>query len=321
MAIRQTYKLPDTATVAGFKDWASDVGAGMVAAGWQQTTDTGQVNWTTFNPSQPLAQNGTFGYEIFKSTDALSSTCPIYVKFFYSTRNYSTSPNNSPMIYVAVGTGSDGYGNLTAMSTGTMGSNGGIAGFNGSSAVTLRVEQNMSWYGSGGSFALALFGHQGYQVNAAQVLVVERSHDSSGNDTDEYFTVVFYSFNYSMMTSYFKPVATGSGGGYTQWISNQGSFILPDGGSSSYAVGSAAWSPCFPHPGRVGYPMRMLAGFKAGDVGDNTIVQTQIYGVTQNYLTFRQANHLTAMLPGGSNQQANSNSNYATIGLRWDEAA
>lgn len=321
MPIRQSYVLPDTATTAGYKSWAQDVGAALTAAGWVQTADANQINWSTYNPTNPIPVNSTQGFEIWRSNDALSSTCPMYLKIFYAVRNNTTAPNNAPFIYLQFGFGSDGNGTLIGPfgPTGVWGNGVGLNGFNGGSAVTVRTEQSISWTVSGGSFAMVLFGHQNFNntVDAAQMLVVERSCDSSGNYTDEYVTVWFTGYQNTQVQTFGKPVSVGSNGGLIgPYISGTGCFILPDGNGSAAGLGGVGWSPYFPQIGKVGNPMRLIGGFKSANVGDNQIVQANLYGVTQNFLTYRHQ-YLTAMLPGGRNQQNNS-VNFTTIGIRWE---
>lgn len=91
----------DHTSTAGFRTWGSELNAKFAAVGMVQTTDTGQINWST---TTVPAANTIAGYEIWK----LSSS-NLYFKIQYGTGNATTAPE----IQLQVGTGSNGTGTLT----------------------------------------------------------------------------------------------------------------------------------------------------------------------------------------------------------------
>lgn len=93
---------------AGFRAWAQELDAAFVAAGWVNTTDTGQVDLTTM--LRP-ATNTVAGYKIYYYNDSLHGSAPIYMKVEYGTGAGATVP----AWFVTSGAGSDGAGNLTGI--------------------------------------------------------------------------------------------------------------------------------------------------------------------------------------------------------------
>jgi hypothetical protein len=94
------------ATDAEFRaiaDFISDV----FGLGWVQTSDTGQINLTTV--ARPGATNTSAGYQVWRMDDTLQATKPVYLKIEYGTGGSTAVAS----IWVTIGTGSDGAGNIT----------------------------------------------------------------------------------------------------------------------------------------------------------------------------------------------------------------
>lgn len=91
-----------------FRAWGSAMSAQLAAAGWIQTSDTGQINWVTVtNPGSSVVA----GYEIWRMNDALQSSAPIFMKIEYAT----SAVANTPAIWVTLGSGSNGTGTLSGV--------------------------------------------------------------------------------------------------------------------------------------------------------------------------------------------------------------
>lgn len=99
-------------TDAEFRAWGSEFSSKLAAVGLTQTSDTGQINWTTV--TRPGA-NTDAGYEVWRFNDTMQSTAPIFLKFFFGTGNTT----GAPRIRVEIGTGSNGSGTLTGTGSGT----------------------------------------------------------------------------------------------------------------------------------------------------------------------------------------------------------
>ena len=94
------------ATDADFRNWGSMFSSALAAVGMVQTSDTGQINWST---ATRAASGGTAGYEIWRMDDAMQSVFPVFIKFEYG----SMSSNSIPGMRITVGSGSNGSGSIT----------------------------------------------------------------------------------------------------------------------------------------------------------------------------------------------------------------
>jgi hypothetical protein len=101
-------------TDADFRAWGSALSAAMQTCGLLQATDTGQINWVTV--ARPVGNNTVAGYEIYKFTDALQATSPVFIKLEYGTGSTSTN-FGAPALWLTVGQGSNGAGTLTGVLT------------------------------------------------------------------------------------------------------------------------------------------------------------------------------------------------------------
>jgi hypothetical protein len=108
MATYTTTAVITNDTAEHYAAWGSAVHAGMAGAGLTQTADSGQVVWGSVN-AVPGAGT-TPHYEVWRFSDALQSTKPVFLKVLYGTNSGGAA---TPYIAVSVGTGSDGAGALT----------------------------------------------------------------------------------------------------------------------------------------------------------------------------------------------------------------
>src|SRR4051794_36475295 len=76
---------------ANFRAWVSAMIAAIVAGGWVQTSDTGQINTSTV--LAPLVVSTSQGYAIFRSNDTGGSLNEYYIKLeFGSGATSATRP-------------------------------------------------------------------------------------------------------------------------------------------------------------------------------------------------------------------------------------
>jgi len=93
---------------ASLRAWGKQVSDTLLECGLVKCADTGQINWTTaVYTLQTIA-----GYEIWRFDDALQATAPIYIKI-----EYGVGAVNCLRMYVNVGQGTDGAGNLTGLTS------------------------------------------------------------------------------------------------------------------------------------------------------------------------------------------------------------
>lgn len=121
---------------ATFRTWGSELSGmlgnvGTTSGCLTQTSDTGQINWTTV--TRP-GTNTAAGYEIWQLTDSLGVSSPVYIKLEYGTGVVAAAP----LIWVTVGTGTNGAGTLTGSV-----STRAIAG--GNNTPTSTVTDYQSW--------------------------------------------------------------------------------------------------------------------------------------------------------------------------------
>lgn len=107
-----TTLIPDNTSDSTFRLWGSSVSATISSMGLVQTSDTGQINWATV--AHPTATLVSQGYEIWKFNDSLQGTVPIFLKFEYGSAGGAAA---RPGLFLTIGSGSNGSGNLTGQTT------------------------------------------------------------------------------------------------------------------------------------------------------------------------------------------------------------
>ena len=153
---------------ATFRTTCSAINTAIVSLGIVQTSDTGQINWTTI--TKPAAINTYAGYEMYRFNDSLQSTNPVYFKLSYYSNGYSTG--TGLLLWIQAGQGTDGAGNLTGNVSQTL-----SMWCNSSENVT------RTSYASGSTNRLAMSLWPTSTVsNYWYVFGIERTHDSTGAD-------------------------------------------------------------------------------------------------------------------------------------------
>lgn len=110
MATESWSSVLDHSSDAAFRAWGSELSGKLAAAGLVQTADTGQINWTSVTRA---GTNSNAGYEVWRMDDTMQGSAPVFLKLFYGT----ASTTATPRLQLQVGTGSDGSGNLTGVTT------------------------------------------------------------------------------------------------------------------------------------------------------------------------------------------------------------
>jgi hypothetical protein len=100
------------ATAADVQGWATAIHNAMVAVGIVQTSDTGQT--APGSLAAPTVAPAAIGYCVYRFNDAAQATQPIFFKLEYGAQGNSTTPTlGFPCLWLTVGKGSDGAGNIT----------------------------------------------------------------------------------------------------------------------------------------------------------------------------------------------------------------
>ena len=258
MATQQWQIAEDNSTLANFKAWAKAISDWFRTCGWTNTSDTGQVNWSTI----AAVPSNSYVYDIFAPGDGLT---PYYVKIEYG---YSTT---TLQIAVSLGTGTDGAGNLTKWVTSRRAMwatnlAGGIANVN---AVT-QFECNFT--GDSGRIGIMMWRNS--SAAGGQLLIaIQRTLDSSGNPTNEgvsLWKIGYQSdghWNTSTLTIIFGnyPVDYGDGTGILPGIPAVIPLCCYSVSGLGYSIGPFSgltpFSPAFHAPFGKMYPPSNVLGF------------------------------------------------------------
>lgn len=172
MATTQTNTIqPSNNTDALFRAWVAFVLAAFTNAGWVQTTDTGQIDATTV--TKPTAINQDRGVALFRMSDSLQATRPIYVILTFG----SGAATNDPRLGIGIGTGSTGAGSLT----------GGLGSRTIRTLSNSTAQTSVFTYSSGANnrIHIMLF-DDAVNSNFCMNFSIERGRDSSGNIDGNY---------------------------------------------------------------------------------------------------------------------------------------
>jgi hypothetical protein len=260
MATNTANLVADNSSLANFKSWAQFISNFFATAGWTQTTDTGQVNWGTI-ASVP---SSTYVYEIWKAADSQASTTPIYVKMEYG---FSATLVG---IRVTTGTGSNGSGTLT----------GAIMGpYTGAGTPANQGGTTYPCYASGDSGDIRFMMWQS-NATVESIFGIERSKDSSGAKTTDYFSLLLT--NAGNANGWVQQ--TTLGGLVTSAETNFVSVSSSNAGASETFNSTTAANPVFPLIGKLGNPMLGFCMALAADVSEGASVTVSIYGANHTYI-------------------------------------
>jgi hypothetical protein len=171
MATSQQFLVCDSSTLANFKAWAQAISAFFATATWTQSTDTGQVNWSTI---ASVPGSGAYVYEVWQPNDGLTT---FYVKIEYGNAGTAAQPS----IRLTISTSTNGAGTATGFIVGPVNTQTtGIA-----SNATTSYECDFS--GAAGRIGAMMW--RNGTGNDQQLFAIERSINSSGAYTNAYVTL------------------------------------------------------------------------------------------------------------------------------------
>lgn len=269
MAISQTFAFADNSTLVNFKAWASLISNAFSTFGWVQSSDTGQANLGTIAAS-PAA--GAFVYQIWTANDTLASSNPIFVKIEFGTGTSVTLPS----IAVTVGSGSNGAGVLTNAGTRQI-----IGGGTSSGGTATTFECDFS--GSASRIAFCMWRAWTFP----SFFSVERSHDSSGNETSSYVTMLASGNGIATSHCNQQTILPSANGG-PLFVENFG-LTLQTGNTTASFANSVAVAPFFPFVGKLDNPCLGAVCIKDGDFADGAQFGVSLFGTTHNYLVIKSA--------------------------------
>jgi hypothetical protein len=306
MATSQQFLVCDSSTLANFKAWAQPISAFFATAGWTQSSDTGQVNWSSI---ASVPGSGAYVYEIWQPNDGLTN---FYAKIEYG----NVSGTNCPGLRVSIGTATNGSGTLTGFVMGPQ----QVGGTNYTPpSTTTQYECNFS--GALGRIGIMMWRNTGLFNNSIpQFFAIERSVNSSGSYTGTHVTLL----------------TSGQGGGQTGRYSTQTTLLFGVGvgpsnmGNSSstdlggwqtrmYALGTSAFNGAIPFDtvapcvGYFDYPLTVAGTANPNDVIEGVTFTVTVYGATRTYMPSK-VDPFKGVGPAGSG----NNTHGAALCMRYD---
>lgn len=273
------------ATNAGYRAWGSAISAAIATAGWTQTADTGQVNWTTMTAPSTGA---TTTYEIWKMADSLQATDPCFLRL-----SYSQTSSNGPRIFCNVGTATDGAGTITSAANTGVSVTGNNDMFNNvTTPPPAAVAHNSYVNGDTGSLVLFLHPVANGISTSGGLLVIERRRNVDGTAATGGFQVLTVPPVTAQMVCqtvytnnlYTQP-SSSTGAGGPCYVGRQAA----NNTGQAVRSGAVPLFPCFTgsYP-EFGAPSKWLLGAYNGDIPLGTSFTTTHYGSTQTFLATGQ---------------------------------
>lgn len=173
---------PSNSTDAFFRAWSKFIFDTMVAGGWVQTADTGQINFTTV--TRPTLTNEQRGYVIMRMDDALQATAPVFLKMGFG----SSGAANNMGVWLTLGASSDGAGTINNP---WLSNASGTAPLVQAANNSTSLVQPYSW-GSAGKARLQVVVAHNFAAVANSILIsLERTKTGAGSD-DATGLLLFY---------------------------------------------------------------------------------------------------------------------------------
>lgn len=269
MAFRTSSIAPSNSSDAIFRLWINEIHNSLIAFGWVQTSDTGQINFSTV--TAPSGAGVYQGYAVYRMADSLQATCAVFMRLDFG----EASAVDQPSLKIKVGIGStDGAGTLTGNLSTQVTCNGNTT----SSASTF----NCRTAGTTSSFRMQMWGTS--FAGLGWTVAIERDLDTSGAETSLGVNILI-SYNNapttSVFTSQFLELAGGTGPVETKWygmVSTQSS----QSGGGNVGIGPVR---CTLGPFR--NPMKTVLVFAVTDFVMESTNPVTIYGSSHTYLMLR----------------------------------
>jgi hypothetical protein len=246
---------------ADFRTWGKGVSDAIAATGLVKSADTGQIDWTTV--ARPAA-NGVAGYEIWKFTDAMQATLPVFIKLEYGVG----AAADRPQVAVTVGTGTNGAGAINGQANTRNQLLSANSKANGDKLAT---------YISGNGRGLAVCTNLDPTTSGfSQGVIVGRTVDATGTPTAD--GIVTYSWRSGSSQYQVIPAA----GSVPAPVSG-GLPVVPTGGQRSTVGADVALLVPTVLLGKVRYT-EMCVAYEHADIGELGPFQANNFGVQHTYL-------------------------------------
>lgn len=93
---------------AEFRQWGSAVASALQSVGLTKASDTGQIDWATV--ARPSVANTVAGYEIYRFSDSLQATKPVFIKLEYGSGSAITQVS----CWITIGSSTNGAGTINS---------------------------------------------------------------------------------------------------------------------------------------------------------------------------------------------------------------
>lgn len=279
MAASTNTRAPINDTDANFRLWGSAISAGILAAGWVQTADTGQINWTTV--SKPASTNTSQGFEIWSTNDGLTTW---YLKIEYGS---GSSSANNPSIWLTVGSATNGSGTLSGQtSTRTQFASSG----------SLSTAYNCYYAGGTNWLSIAMFCQTANTSTYSIGFSIEKPKTSSGSISDIGICVTAWAATTTAFSQYVP--SSGTVQTATNFIPAP---ILASGtsGRSLISGSSCGLLPCFCGD-IIPYPITGVMGFYYTDIAEGVTFTVSRFGTNTTYVSARPQSGSGTSYVGGT---------------------
>lgn len=266
----QQFLVCDSSTVANFKQWAQAISSFFTTAGWTQSSDTGQVNWSTIST---VPGSGAYVYEVWKPGDGLTA---YFLKIEYG----NTGAANCPSLRITLSTTTNGAGTATGFVTGPWDTN--VVAYTAPSTTT---QYECDFSGDAGRMCVMMW-RNGIN-NCQQMFAVERSLNSSGASTSSYATLyvcglgsgtVVPNGQASLVFGIGVPPVFPNGNLVSGGWCTRG-FVASTSFNGSIAMDTAA-----PMIGYFDYPGTVAGLGWAADLAEGVTFNVTLYGSTRTYM-------------------------------------
>lgn len=272
MATLQQQLVCDSSTITNFKEWAQAISSAFSTFGWVQSSDSGQVNWSTI---ATVPGSNSYVYEIWEPNDGLTN---FYVKVEYGNTNNA----NSPGMRLSLGTGTNGAGTLTGTVLGPL-----LTTTSAYTPPSNTTQYECNFSGALGRIGVMMWRNGGN--NCQMFFAIERAVNASGSYTGSYVTLWTTGNNGATLHgSYQATLVFGVGTTPLATTSNYSNSPIVRyiwlGGSSSAFNGSIPMDTCSPCVGYFDSPCTAVGVALAMDISEGAAFTVTLYGATRTYL-------------------------------------
>lgn len=283
MAASTSFQAPTNSTSVLFRAWGSAISAALSAAGWVQTADTGQINWTTVTAAVSI--NTSAGFEVWRTND---SNTTWYLKIEYG----AGAATSTPSIWLTIGTATNGSGTLSGQTS----TRKQLA-----SNANTTTQYNMIFGGGTAWFSTCCFTQNTVATAYWFWFTIERTKDTAGADADVAMMICGGSGGSNSSFSQTVP-KTGT-------VPTQRTYVpTPLAANSTLVSGTTVGLlPVFPQM-QTTYPAALgVMSFFYSDIStDSSTITVSRYGSNRTYMVCKLTN--------STNYNALSNVNLSSVG-------